>query len=110
LALLPLSLLFERTQALFWSPAFFSDPLAPFFEIIEIDYAGLISVKQSLAFSLQVGQSSFEPLLFLLFRRPIVGFLALLVLLDRHRSKTPFARQKLLHTLLKTRFLTGMTA
>src|SRR5688572_25557979 len=44
LALLPLSLLFERTQSLFQSPAFFSDSLAPFFEIIELDNAGLISV------------------------------------------------------------------
>src|SRR6266542_4427579 len=83
LALLSLSLLFERTQSLFQSPAFFSNSLAPFFEIIELDNAGLISVNQSLAFSLKAGHSSFEPLLFLLLRRSIIGFLALIILIDQ---------------------------
>jgi hypothetical protein len=50
---LSLSLLFERIQSLFQSPAFFSNSLSPFFEIIELDDAGLISVNQSLAFSLR---------------------------------------------------------
>lgn len=82
LALLSLFLLFERIQTLFQSPAFFCDSLAPFFEIIELDHAGLISVNQTLAFSFKPGQSSLESLLFLLLRRSIVGFLALVVLLD----------------------------
>jgi hypothetical protein len=56
---------------------FFGDSLAPFFEILELNYAGLISVSQPLAFSFESGQSSFEPLLFLLLRRAIIGFLLL---------------------------------
>lgn len=83
LALLPLLLLFELTQALFQSSAFLSNARAPFFEISEFNYAGLIGVNQSLAFSLKAGQSSFEPLLFLLLRRPIVGFLALIILIEQ---------------------------
>src|SRR5690242_14416040 len=74
LALLSLSLLFERTQSLLQSPAFISDSLAPIFEIIQLDDAGLVRVNQSLALSLQAGQSSFDSLLFLLLRRPVVGF------------------------------------
>jgi hypothetical protein len=61
----------------------FGDSLAPFFEILKLNYPGLICVDQSLALSLKSGQSSFEPLLFLLFRRPVIGFLALIVLLDQ---------------------------
>lgn len=43
LTLLSLFLLCERIQALFQAPAFFSNSLAPFFEISELDNAGLIS-------------------------------------------------------------------
>jgi hypothetical protein len=57
LALLPLSLLFERTQALFQSPAFFSNSLAPFFEISKLNDAGLIGINQSLAFSYKADSS-----------------------------------------------------
>jgi hypothetical protein len=88
LALLPLLLLFERTQSLFQSPAFFSNSLAPFFEIIELNDAGLICANQSLAFSLKAGHPSLEPLLFLLFRRPVMGLLSLIVLIDQHLRVT----------------------
>src|SRR5262245_54623209 len=89
LALLSLSLLFDRIQSLFQSPAFFSNSISPFFEIIELDDAGLISVNQSLTFSLKAGHSSFEPLLFLLFRRPVIGLLSLIVLSNNKSLNTP---------------------